>query len=84
MSTSESVDRDIEKKMPDQINSYSPSVSDGEVLSPWRETLASLRQTFLTKEGWIGDYVRLLIHIGYPILTYSRTTSTLSHLTSGH
>jgi hypothetical protein len=48
---------DVEKKSAAALN-YTPSLSDGEISSPpgvWAE----LKQTFCTKEGWIGDYVRV-------------------------
>ncbi|KAF2242832.1 purine permease [Trematosphaeria pertusa] len=33
-----------------------PSLSQGTVTSKWQETVAELKYTFLTKDGWIGDY----------------------------
>ncbi|KAF2681597.1 purine permease [Lentithecium fluviatile CBS 122367] len=35
---------------------YSPSVSQGIVDTKWQDTLPELKYTFLTKDGWIGDY----------------------------
>lgn len=40
--------------------SYRPpsSVEQGQVTTKWKDLKAALKQTFLTKDGWIGDYVR--------------------------
>jgi hypothetical protein len=53
---------DIENKVVEQTASYAPSVSNGEVATTWDDTLAHLKHTFTTKEGWIGDYVCLPHH----------------------
>lgn len=34
-----------------------PSTRDHIATSRWQETLSELKWTFLTKDGWIGDYV---------------------------
>ncbi|KAF2108578.1 purine permease [Lophiotrema nucula] len=50
---------DIEQKTASpETTGYSPpaSVSQGTVTSKWQDTLAELKYTFLTKDGWIGDY----------------------------
>lgn len=46
-----------------EINDYSPSVDQGTVGSKWQDTVAELKHTFLTKDGWIGDYVRVFTTI---------------------
>lgn len=48
---------DIENKVVEQSGSCAPSISNGEVTSTWKDTLAHLKHTFTTKEGLIGDYV---------------------------
>jgi hypothetical protein len=57
MSTTADSKSDVENKVVEQSNSYTPSVSNGEVTTSWKDTLAHLKHTFTTKEGWIGDYV---------------------------
>jgi hypothetical protein len=50
---------DIEQKtMAKDTVTYAPSIEDGEVYTNWQNTIKNLKETFLTKEGWIGDYVR--------------------------
>jgi len=41
-----------------ELHTYSPSVSQGTINIKWQDALAELKYTFLTKNGWIGDYVR--------------------------
>jgi hypothetical protein len=54
---------DIEQKaMAKDTVTYTPSIEDGEVSTKWEDRLQGLKKTFLTKEGWIGDYVRCLPH----------------------
>lgn len=48
---------DFENQIVEQSDSYTPSVSNCEVITTWKNTLAHLKHTFTTKEGWIGDYV---------------------------
>lgn len=36
-----------------------PSTHEGIVGTKWQTTLDELKHTFLTKDGWIGDYVYL-------------------------
>jgi hypothetical protein len=40
-----------------QTHTYSPSVSQGTMSSKWQDTVAELKYSFFTKDGWIGDYV---------------------------
>ena len=62
MATNESILPEFDKKSPQEESSYSPSLSDGEVIeSTWEKRLSDIRQTFLTKEGWIGDYVGAIL-----------------------
>ena len=57
MATAEAVLPKFDKS-PQAGSAYSSSLSDGEVIeNTWERRLADLRKTFLTKEGWIGDYV---------------------------
>jgi hypothetical protein len=57
MSITSTTNSDIEKTMPKATQeSYDASVCDGEVTTPWKNTLQNLKDTFLTKEGWLGDY----------------------------
>lgn len=37
---------------------YSPSLSQGTINRNWKDMIEELKHTFLTKDGWIGDYVR--------------------------
>ncbi|KAF2639209.1 purine permease [Massarina eburnea CBS 473.64] len=38
------------------VAGYSPSIRQGRVSSSWENKIAELKYTFLTKDGWIGDY----------------------------
>lgn len=31
------------------------------VVRKWQDTLAELRHTFLTRDGWVGDYVSTIL-----------------------
>jgi hypothetical protein len=58
MATNEAVLPEFDKKSPQAGSSYAQSISDGDVVeTTWENRLSDLKQTFLTKEGWIGDYV---------------------------
>jgi hypothetical protein len=50
-------DNDLENKGAQENVAYSPSVSQGTVTNKWQDTVAELKHTFLTRDGWIGDYV---------------------------
>jgi hypothetical protein len=61
MATTESMLPEFDKKSPQVGSSYAPSLHDGNVIeNTWERRLSDIRQTFLTKEGWIGDYVRVI------------------------
>lgn len=60
MSTSKMADHGMDTKLPEStIHRPSSSVELGEMTTKWGRMKEDLRQTFLTKEGWLGDYVRL-------------------------
>ena len=40
-----------------ETTAYSTSLSQGTVTTKLQDMLAELKYTFLTKDGWIGDYV---------------------------
>lgn len=72
---------DLEKKSVDDNMTSTPSISDGHVGvgNIWQQRLESFKQTFCTKEGWIGDYVshEHLYLIGYILTVWDRTTYIL-------
>ncbi|KAH7071625.1 purine permease [Paraphoma chrysanthemicola] len=35
---------------------HEPTLAEGIVIGKWQNTLQELRYTFLTKDGWVGDY----------------------------
>jgi hypothetical protein len=59
MSINSTTPSDLEKTMVKETQetaSYCPSVGNGEVSTPWENTIRDLKETFLTKDGWVGDY----------------------------
>lgn len=42
-----------------ETGSYSPPTSHevGTVTTKWQDTIAEIKHTFTTRDGWIGDYV---------------------------
>jgi hypothetical protein len=76
----------IEKLGQEQDVVYASS-STGEVEESKANQWEYLKHYFTSREGWIGDYVRvlgLLLFFKTPKLTQTfRTTSTLLHPTSG-
>lgn len=59
MSTSDVAKTEDGVKVPEATTYYSSSTHDGEVITKWQNLKSDLKQTFLTREGWIGDYVCL-------------------------
>ncbi|KIW04600.1 uncharacterized protein PV09_04348 [Verruconis gallopava] len=47
---------DINTKSTEETGSSSASIGHGNVGESWQDTLAELKHTFLTKDGWIGNY----------------------------
>lgn len=48
-----------------ETTAYSTSLSQGTVTTKLQDMLAELKYTFLTKDGWIGDYVCCNIFITF-------------------
>lgn len=48
-------------KLPEDTNAYLPSTSqeEGTVTTRWQDAFAELKYMLTTKDGWIGDYVRI-------------------------
>jgi hypothetical protein len=67
----------MEQKSTSAEASYAPSLGQGvTTTSNWQNMVAEFKDTFLTRDGWIGDYVcshTLGSNPGY-LLTSTRTT----------
>lgn len=67
-------------KYAEETAPYSPVTSHevGTVTTTWQDTLAELKYSFTTKDGWIGNYVSFLKTkvLRISTLTTPRTTST--------
>lgn len=61
--TNTNTDVETSSKADGNVVTYSPSVSEGEVATKWQDTVAELKHTFLTKDGWVGDYVSTMMPI---------------------
>ncbi|RAR00046.1 purine permease [Stemphylium lycopersici] len=58
MATESHSEAESKPKYPDETTPYSPAGSqeEGTVTTKWQDTLAEIKYTFTTKDGWIGDY----------------------------
>lgn len=57
-----------EQKLASPDASHSPSLGEGMgTTTKWKDSLAELKYTFLTLDGWIGDYV---LPPAYPLLSW--------------
>jgi hypothetical protein len=48
-----------------ETTAYSTSLSQGTITTKWQDMIAELKYTLLTKDGWIGDYVRCHVFIAF-------------------
>ncbi|KEY64180.1 hypothetical protein S7711_03473 [Stachybotrys chartarum IBT 7711] len=47
---------DMDQKTATPDVSYAPSLGQGRVATTWQDRIAELKYTFMTRDGWIGDY----------------------------